>query len=149
MGETLSKKTFVWPVRVYYEDTDSGGVVYYANYLKFMERARTEWLRTLGVEQDALLRNEKIIFAVRRASVEYVKPARFNDELLILTSISAMRRVSITFEHNIYLQREYAKAGERAPLLCSGVVEVASLDGDAFKPTHIPSHLVMELKGAD
>ncbi len=149
MGEALSKKTFVWPVRVYYEDTDSGGVVYYANYLRFMERARTEWLRTLGVEQDVLRRDKRIIFAVRRACVEYLKPARFNDELLIWTSVSAMRRVSITFEHNIYLQREYAKAAELAPVLCSGVVEVASLDSDAFKPTHIPSHLVMELKGAD
>ncbi|MEJ1469461.1 MAG: YbgC/FadM family acyl-CoA thioesterase, partial [Candidatus Sedimenticola sp. (ex Thyasira tokunagai)] len=74
---------FIWPVRVYYEDTDSGGVVYYANYLKFMERARTEWLRQLGFEQDELLEKEGILFAVRRVAVDYLRPARFNDELLV------------------------------------------------------------------
>ncbi len=70
---------FVWPVRVYYEDTDSGGVVYYANYLKFMERARTEWLRARGFEQDVLLGEHRLMFAVRSLSVDYHRPARFND----------------------------------------------------------------------
>jgi len=149
MSGLPSEKTFVWPVRVYYEDTDSGGVVYYANYLKFMERARTEWLRSVGVEQDALIKDENVIFAVRHATVEYIKPARFNDALVVVTSMSAMGKVSFTFEHEIYLQPEYANVGELAPLLCSGVVKVASLNSETFKPTHIPSHLVMELKGAN
>ncbi len=71
---------FTFPVRIYYEDTDSGGVVYYANYLKFMERARTEWLRALGFEQDQLLEQEGVIFAVRSVTVDYNAPARFNDQ---------------------------------------------------------------------
>ena len=72
---------FVWPVRVYYEDTDAGGVVFYANYLKFMERARTEWLRAAGVEQDALLAETGLLFVVVEVNVRYHKPARFNDLL--------------------------------------------------------------------
>ncbi len=92
---------FIWPVRVYYEDTDSGGVVYYANYLKFMERARTEWLRQLGFEQDELLEKEGILFAVRRVSVDYLRPARFNDELLVSASISKQGRASLTFQQEI------------------------------------------------
>ena len=76
-------KEFLWPVRVYYEDTDSGGVVYYANYLKFMERARTEWLRALGFEQDQLIEEEGVIFAVRRAEVDFIAPGRFNDALQV------------------------------------------------------------------
>ena len=73
--------TFVWPVRVYYEDTDTAGVVYYANYLKFMERARTEWLRNFGFEQDVLIHDEKVIFVVRSVAVDYHLPAVFNDAL--------------------------------------------------------------------
>ena len=74
-------KAFLWQVRVYYEDTDSGGVVYHSNYLKFMERARTEWLRSLGFEQDVLARDEDVIFAVRSINVEFLKPGRFNQLL--------------------------------------------------------------------
>jgi hypothetical protein len=80
-GDRLPVTDFRWPVRVYYEDTDSGGVVYYANYLRFMERARTEWMRQLGFEQDALIRDKGILFAVRSASLDYLRPARFNDLL--------------------------------------------------------------------
>ena len=79
---TVSENEFLWPIRVYYEDTDSGGVVYYANYLKFMERARTEMLRSLGFEQDQLIEDLGIIFVVHSLSVQYKKPAIFNDELI-------------------------------------------------------------------
>ena len=92
---------FQWPVRVYYEDTDSGGVVYYANYLRFMERARTEWLRALGFEQDILIRDEGIIFAVRSASLEYLRPARFNDQLLVGVRLAESRRASLSFEQAV------------------------------------------------
>ena len=81
--QSVTDGHFVWPVRVYYEDTDTGGVVYYANYLRFMERARTEWLRSLGFEQDALAREAGVIFAVRSAALEYLRPARFNDLLQV------------------------------------------------------------------
>lgn len=84
---------FHWPVRVYYEDTDSGGVVYYANYLKFMERARTEWLRSLGFEQDVLNAQHGIIFAVRSVTVEYLRPARFNDLLSVGVRLGERRAV--------------------------------------------------------
>ncbi|MCI0506660.1 MAG: YbgC/FadM family acyl-CoA thioesterase, partial [Gammaproteobacteria bacterium] len=72
-------REFIWQARVYYEDTDSGGVVYYANYLKFLERARTEWLRSFGIQQDLLAQQDGLIFAVRSVQLEYVKPAKFND----------------------------------------------------------------------
>jgi len=76
-----TNQIFHWPIRVYYEDTDSGGVVYHANYLNYMERARTEWLRNLGFEQDILLQQYGLIFAVRAIDIDYIKPAQFNNEL--------------------------------------------------------------------
>ncbi|MBI5611719.1 MAG: YbgC/FadM family acyl-CoA thioesterase, partial [Gammaproteobacteria bacterium] len=88
-------------VRVYYEDTDAGGVVYYANYLKFMERARTEWLRGLGFEQDELSRTEGVIFAVRAAQVEYLKPARFNDALEVTVELARRGAASINFKQEV------------------------------------------------
>ena len=91
---------FLWPVRVYYEDTDSGGVVYYANYLKFMERARTEWLRQFGFEQDELIHNEGVIFAVRSVQVDYLLPARFNDELSVSAKLIEQGRASLTITEN-------------------------------------------------
>ena len=96
-------REFSWPVRVYYEDTDSGGVVYYANYLKFMERARTELLRSVGYEQDQLQQELGIIFAVHSANIQYKKPARFNDELNVFTSITHIGKASINFKQSIYL----------------------------------------------
>ena len=109
---------FEWPVRVYYEDTDSGGVVYFANYQKFMERARTEWLRSVGIEQDDLLVKENVIFAVRQTTVDYTKPARFNDALVVVSRVAEFRKVSFTFDQKIFLQPEYSELGEAAPLLC-------------------------------
>jgi acyl-CoA thioester hydrolase len=78
---------FIWPVRVYYEDTDAGGVVYYANYLKFAERARTEWLRSRGYEQTDLAAEHGVVFVVRSAAIEYVRPARFNDALQVTVEL--------------------------------------------------------------
>ena len=101
---------FVWPIRVYYEDTDSGGVVYHANYLRFMERARTEWLRRLGFEQDRLRDEERVIFAVRRMELDFLAPARFNDALLVHTRLAAQRRASLLFEQSV------RDAGSHRPL---------------------------------
>ncbi len=125
---------FIWPVRVYYEDTDSGGVVYYANYLKFMERARTEWLRQLGFEQDELLKKEGILFAVRRVSVDYLRPARFNDELLVSASISKQGRASLTFQQEI--------TTVDGQTLCRGEVQIASLDAARFRPVSLPASIL-------
>lgn len=93
--------TFSFPVRVYYEDTDLGGVVYYANYLKFMERARTEWLRALGFEQDELLARDGVLFAVRSAQIDFLKPARFNDSLQVTVALTRPGRASITVHQRV------------------------------------------------
>ncbi|TNF35403.1 MAG: tol-pal system-associated acyl-CoA thioesterase [Gammaproteobacteria bacterium] len=122
---------FVWPVRVYYEDTDSGGVVYYANYLKFMERARTEFLRHLGFEQDELITNQNVIFAVHSLNVDYHKPARFNELLEVSARIIEFKKASMLFEQSVVRVTDGA-------LLCSGKVRIASLKADSFMPCAIP-----------
>ena len=131
---------FVWPVRVYYEDTDSGGVVYYANYLKFMERARTEWLRARGFEQDVLLGEHRLMFAVRSLSVDYPRPARFNDLLAVLSRAVEARGASILFEQAV--QRDPS-----AEVLCSARVRVACIDAKTFRARRIPRQLVGEIGG--
>ncbi len=130
---------FLWPVRVYYEDTDSGGVVYYANYLKFMERARTEWLRHLGFEQDELIRKEAVIFAVRSVQVDYLLPARFNDELSVSAKLIEQGRASLTIDQSITRVADYA-------LLCKGSVKIVSLQPDSFKPCAIPKNITQQLE---
>ena len=132
--------TFVWPVRVYYEDTDSGGVVYYANYLKFMERARTEWLRAHGFEQDALLRDQQLLFAVRTLSMEYHRPARFNDLLEVASRIVTAGGASLVFGQTIQ------RAGS-AELLCSAQVKVACIDAETFRARRMPRQLMREIVG--
>ncbi|MCU7915168.1 MAG: tol-pal system-associated acyl-CoA thioesterase [Candidatus Thiodiazotropha sp. (ex Gloverina cf. vestifex)] len=137
-----SSNQFVWPVRVYYEDTDSGGVVYYANYLKFMERARTEWLRSIGYEQDQLLAQDGIIFAVRSIEVGYHQPARFNDALEVSASLSGKGRASLTF------QQEVRRPAD-SQLLCSGEIKIACVDMKRMRPTPIPTGLLLEIPDVD
>ena len=132
-------KEFVWPVRVYYEDTDVGGVVYYANYLKFMERARTEWIRALGFEQDELIRQLAVIFAVRAVHVDYLQPARFNDALTTSVMFSEMGRASMTLEQTIRRQGQ-------AEVLCQGTVKIVSLDSGTFRPVAIPKPILEKLQ---
>ncbi len=132
----MAMSEFVWPVRVYYEDTDSGGVVYYANYLKFMERARTEWLRALGFEQTELAAEQGVMFVVRRATVEYLQPARFNDELSVLSTVKRFGQCRIIFAQNIM----------RDSLLASGETEVACVSSLSFKPVKIPDTLLQALE---
>ncbi|MCW9025099.1 MAG: tol-pal system-associated acyl-CoA thioesterase [Gammaproteobacteria bacterium] len=126
--------TFLWPVQVYYEDTDSGGVVYYANYLKFMERARTEWLRSLGFEQDELIEKNSVIFAVRSVQVDYLAPARFNDCLMVSAKPVEQGRVSLVFEQII------KRKNEDKPL-CQGQIKIVSLNSQSFKPCSLPAPL--------
>ena len=135
-------ESFVWPVRVYYEDTDSGGVVYYANYLKFMERARTEWLRALGFEQDRLLRDQRRLFAVRRVQIDYQHPARFNDRLDVISQVMLTGGASLTFLQTI--QRTDAST---RTALCVARIKVACLDADRFQPCRLPSALLHALSG--
>lgn len=127
---------FIWPVRVYYEDTDAGGVVYYANYLRFMERARTEWLRALGFEQDALKSDQDILFVVRSIQVEYRSPALFNDRLAVSVRVMRARGASITFVQQV---RRDGK------VLCDAGVKVACLNAGTLRPRPLPSPLVEAL----
>jgi len=123
-------KQFVWPVRVYYEDTDGGGVVYHANYLKFMERARTECLRSLGFEQTELKTEMGVLFVVRELELKYRRPALFNDQLAVITKLIKMGRSLLEFEQLI------ERNGE---LLTAATVEVVCVDAAQFKPVSIPT----------
>lgn len=137
-------QAFVWPVRVYYEDTDAGGVVYYANYLKFMERARTEWLRTRGLEQDVLIKEQDLVFAVRSLSIDYIRPARLDDLLQVRVTVSKLRRASIVFEQTI----NRVHNSESEDILTIGQVKVVSLAAASFKPKPIPLALIKDLEHA-
>lgn len=125
---------FLTSVRIYYEDTDSGGIVYYANYLKYMERARTEYLREHGFEQQSLLNKHRRMFVVRSVQVDYRKPARLDDLLLIKTRIVEFRRASLVFGHVIMNPSEQE--------VCSAGITVACLDADSFRPVGLPAKLV-------
>lgn len=127
-----SRSRFTWPVRIYYEDTDSGGVVYYANYLKFFERARTEFLRTLGFEQDELKTQERVIFAVKSVRAEYLKPARFNDLLTVTCSANACKYASLEFFQQVIRRQE---------TLCEGWIRIACLDAGSLRPRPMPESL--------
>jgi acyl-CoA thioester hydrolase len=133
----MNSKPFTWPVRVYYEDTDAGGVVFYANYLKFFERARTEMLRTMGYEQDQLMATEGIIFVVRSVQVDYLSPARFNDQLQVSAHIMLAGKASLTFEQLITRNED---------VLCSSVIRIACLDAHTLRPKAIPENLLELLK---
>ncbi len=118
-------------IRVYYEDTDSGGIVYYANYLKFMERARTEYLRAIGPEYKQLVETHKQIFVVRKAMIEFNKPARLDDLLNTSAQITTVGRASIHFEHEIV-----SSANE---LLCRGSIKLACVDAITYRPVKMPA----------
>jgi len=132
----LKIKKFIWPIRVYYEDTDAGGVVFYANYLKFFERARTEMLRSMGYEQDRLIAEQGIIFVVRSVQVDYLLPARFNELLQVTAKVSVAKKASLTFEQTI--TRDDA-------VLTSGVIRIACLDANTMRPKAIPEILLEQL----
>ncbi len=132
---------FNWPVRVYYEDTDAGGVVYYANYLKYLERARTEWLRTFGFEQDQLRAEYNIVFAVRSVDIQYKKPARFNEQLDVLIEHAILRPASIAMQQSV--MKNYTGENE---LIVSANVNIVCLHGDQFSPQPIPQPVFKELE---
>lgn len=142
MSRESSNSHFTWPVRVYYEDTDSGGVVYYANYLKFMERARTEYLRSLGYEQDQLAQDYGLIFAVRSVNVDYLSPARFNDALQVTARMIERGRASLVFAQTI------TRIGEDRSL-CTGEVKIACIDRETFRPRPIPREMLTEFIDAE
>lgn len=136
--EQVHRVQFVLKQRVYWEDTDAGGIVYYANYLKFLERARTEWLRSLGHDQTGLARREQIVFVVRSVTVEYLRPARLDDELSI--GVSLVRCGASIME----LQQRIERQNER---LVSADVKLACVRIAAFQPVRIPRALRELLAG--
>jgi acyl-CoA thioester hydrolase len=130
--------SFVHPVRIYWEDTDAGGIVYYANYLKFMERARTEWLRMLGVEQQSLVSEHGLMFVVVHADVSFRKPARYGDNLRVSCALEERGRASMTFRQQVVRE----STGE---LLVAGLVRIACLDASKLKPRGLPAIVVEKL----
>ena len=123
---------FSWPVRVYYEDTDAGGVVYYANYLSFMERARTEWLRALGLEQPALAAEHGVLFVVRAVNIDYLKPSRFNDSLQVTVEV-----VNVGGSRIRFLQRVLRGDEE----IVRADVDVVCVNTDTFRPVRVPREM--------
>ena len=135
MNKQSTAKPFTWPLRVYYEDTDAQGLVYYANYFKFMERSRTEWLRSLGVEQDVLLYEQRRLFVVIETSCEFLVPAKFNDEIVATAALSDLSRATFSMEQNIFRNN---LDGE---LLCRGTTKAAFLNADTLRPIRVPADL--------
>lgn len=131
---------FTWPARVYYEDTDAGGVVYHAQYLKFLERARTEWLRAAGLEQDRLAIDPGILFAVTRADLCFLAPARFNDALTVTVVPERRGRVRIAFSQAIF------RAVAPAEPIVTARVEAACVDRARFRAAPIPEFVIEALK---
>ena len=128
---------FQWPVRVYYEDTDAGGVVYHSQYLNFMERARTEWLRSLGFEQAALRDSENILFVVHSMQMLFKKSAKFDDMLLVETQLMELRRGSFVCTQKIIRQ---------GALLIQAQVKIACVNAVTFKPTGIPTQIKCKME---
>ena len=131
----MMTEPFAWPLRVYYEDTDAQGVVYYANYFRFMERARTEWLRALGVDQVALMEQERRIFVVTETKAEFIVPARFNDEIVVTARLAGLTRATFDIEQNIY------RDSLDGTLILKGSVRAAYLDADTLRPKRVPASL--------
>lgn len=131
--QDMMLREFSWPVRVYYEDTDAGGIVFYANYLKFFERARTEWLRSTGISQQQMTIDHQCMFVVKASAVEYHAPARLDDELKLTVVVERLGRASVQF-----LQEAWC--GDR--LLATGKIKVGCVGTTSVRPTAIPEQIV-------
>lgn len=131
----MATSEFSIPVRVYIEDTDAGGIVYYVNYLKFMERCRTEFLRTLGYHKPAIL-DDGLLLVVHSAQIDYHRSARLDDQLCVNTNIIKLARTYVEFKQQIFRNQE---------LLCTGVVRVACVDASVMKPRAMPTHMHQQL----
>jgi acyl-CoA thioester hydrolase len=127
---------FVWPVRVYYEDTDAGGVVYHANYLRYMERARNEWLRDMGHPVEQIVEQEKKLFVVRSLEMKFVRPAKLSDELSVSAEVVLVKKASMQLRQEV--RRGVGESGE---LLVSAMIELAMVDSERFRPVRLPEFL--------
>ncbi len=131
-GQLFEDKTFSFPVRVYYEDTDAGGIVYYANYLKFAERARTEFLRHIGKNQDEMLKQQGLGFVVRECHINYKTPAKLDDALNVTCRVTELRGASLKMEQKIYRQDT---------VLCEVEIGLVFLNIATMRPTKIPPEI--------
>ena len=132
--------SFQFPIRIYWEDTDAGGIVFYANYLKFMERARTEWLRSLGIGQQALRERSGGMFVVSETQLKYHRPARLDDELLVTAELRQTGAASATIA-----QRVLSK-DEPTLLLCEGTIRIGWVDAATLRPSRIPADVAGTLE---
>jgi acyl-CoA thioester hydrolase len=130
---------FEWPVRVYWEDTDAGGIVFYANYLKFFERARTEWLRSLGIHQGTLREETGGIFIVSETSVRYLAPAKLDDELLVTAGLNEVGRASLI------IAQQALRGGT---LLAEGTIRIGWVEAATLRPARIPQAVLRVLNNA-
>ena len=145
----LPGEVFKWPVRIYWEDTDAGGIVFYANYLKFFERSRTEWLRSLGVKQQQLRQSTGGMFVVAETSIRYHRPARLDDELIVTASLIEQGRASLIIGQQALLKSEHdAKltASVSLRLLCEGRIKIGWVDAASMRPARIPDSIVSRLR---
>ena len=133
----MAKADFQWPVRVYWEDTDAGGIVFYANYLKFFERTRTEWLRSLGIEQQQLKDQTGGMFVVVETNVRYLRPARLDDELIVTARLLESGRASMTIQQVAMLNNQ---------ALCEGTIRIGWVNAASMQPARIPQNIIESLR---
>jgi len=136
---------FQFPIRVYWEDTDAGGIVFYANYLKFFERARTEWLRSLGIEQHSLKEQSGGMFVVSETGLKYLQPARLDDQLRISTQLREAGRASLLLAQAAYRQAAPSSDGGDV-MICQGTIRIGWVDARTMKPARIPNSVLEVLK---
>lgn len=140
-GQAQPEQVFQWPVRVYWEDTDAGGIVFYANYLKFFERTRTEWLRSMGIAQQQLMDSTGGMFVVSATSLRYLRPSRLDDALLVTAQLVTSGRASMTIAQQVLL-----KSGDATLLLCEGTIRIGWVNTTSLQPARIPAAILARLK---
>jgi 4-hydroxybenzoyl-CoA thioesterase len=132
---------FQWPLRVYIEDTDAGGIVYYVNYLKFIERARTEYLRSIGFDKQGIF-NESMMFVVHSLQTEYLKPAKLDDALIATAQLIKSGKSFLLMEQKVYRSAQFGKLDTDSELLCRAEVKLACVDQQSLKPKRMPAKLL-------
>jgi len=133
----LTDAAFKWPIRVYWEDTDAGGIVFYATYLKFFERTRTEWFRSSGIEQQQLKETTGGMFVVAETTLRYLRPARLDDELTVTAQLQESGRAAMTIYQQVCLGNT---------LLCEGTIRIGWVDAASLQPGRIPQNIIERLK---
>jgi len=135
VGEDIQRE-FSWPIRVYWEDTDAGAVVYHASYVRFLERGRSEWLRALGIHQRELAQQRDLLFAIRALELDFLRAAKLDDELVVRTSLRERRGASLVFDQGIWRGDE---------LVLRAKVRAVCLSASAFKPVALPEDLMHDV----